>query len=107
MEENTIQNGNKNNSGADASYVAKGREEKKSLIERLIYKYVDWERTWYAPKIKFSKGDVVKPNWKAKSRFGKEWLKKWDIMIVESVDKDGVAKMINGSLYNTYWLKKG
>lgn len=77
------------------------------FIKNLIYKYVDWERTWYNPnpKLELKKGDKVKLNWKAKSHLGNIDINK-GIMIFDNIDENDVVEMESGECYNLYWLKR-
>lgn len=73
------------------------------VVRSLIAMYVDWERMWYDPKNKFTKGDKVKLNWKYRYHFNKKDNR---IFVFDKIDQDNVVDMADGEVYNLYWLTR-
>ena len=73
------------------------------VVRSLISMYVDWERMWYDPKNKFTKGDKVKLNWKYRYHFNK---KDNSVFVFDKIDGDNVVDMKFGKTYNLYWLTR-
>ncbi len=71
------------------------------VVRSLISMYVDWERMWYSPKNKFTKGDKVKLNWKSRYHFNKKDNR---VFVFDKIDQDNVVDMTDGEVYNLYWL---
>ena len=84
-------------------------EIKKNIINRLLDKYINWERMWYNPVNTFKTGDKVKLNWKYK--YHMFYASSYDnnmkqVFTVDSIDMDNVVDMVNGEVFNIYWLTK-
>ena len=84
-------------------------EIKKNIIQRLLSKYVNWERMWYDPVNTFKSGDKVQLNWKYKYHMTEassynENMKQ--IFIADDIDLDGVVDMTTGEAFHLYWLTK-
>lgn len=73
------------------------------VVRSLIATYVDWERMWYDPKNKFTKGDKVKLNWKYRYHFNEKDNR---IFVFDKIDQDNVVDMADGEVYNLYWLTR-
>lgn len=76
-----------------------------SFFNKLLYKYVDWERMWYNPKCKFKKGDKLKLNWKAKVFFKTNILND-ENPIFKKIDKENLVYFKSGETCNLYWLTR-
>ncbi|WP_445714110.1 hypothetical protein [Flavobacterium sp.] len=76
-----------------------------SFFNKLLYKYVDWERMWYNPKCNLKKGDKLKLNWKAKVYFKTNILND-ENPIFKKIDKDNLVYFKSGETCNLYWLSR-
>ena len=76
-----------------------------SFFNKLLYKYIDWERMWYNPKCNFKKGDKLKLNWRARAYFKTNILNDKNPIFLK-IDKDNLVYFKSGETCNLYWLSR-